>query len=121
MNLALNTPTLFITVIGLIAALLTTRWFTVRVCHWPPNTGYHIAAFLPLLMGAILFGLLPALFPHRSQAAFAYIVGAAFGIGFSLDLGRAPSRYSRVLGAVFLFLYALVLLASVFNLMLSQY
>jgi hypothetical protein len=116
MNAALNAPTLCITVIGLLAALVTTRWFTVQVCHWPPHTGDRIAAFLPLLMGIIIFWLLPTLFPHRTQADFADVVGAAFGIGFSLAIGRAQSRYSRILGALFLFIYGWVLIAMVVNL-----
>ena len=37
MNTALNTPTLCITIIGLLAALLTTRWFTVQVTKPPPQ------------------------------------------------------------------------------------
>ena len=119
MNTALNAPTILITVIGLLAALLTTRWFTVQVCHWPPNTGYRLAAFLPLLMGIILFWLLPAVFLHRNQVDFADLVGVAFGIGFSLALVRAPSRYSRPLGAIFLLIYGWLLLAFVLNMVVG--
>ena len=116
MNAALNAPTLFITAIGLIAALVTNRWFTVQICHWPANAGDHLAAFIPLFLGGIIFWGLPALFPHPDQTAFALVVGAAFGIGFSLALARSPSRYSRILGALFLCLYAWLLLAFIFHL-----
>jgi hypothetical protein len=100
----LKRPTLLIFGIGSLADLFTSRWFVVRMLHWPATAVYRIATFLPLLMGLVLFGLLPILQTRGDNVDFAVLIGAAFGIGFSLDNGRAPSRYSRILGAVFLLL-----------------
>ena len=113
MNTSLNAATLVIFGIGSLAALFTSRWFVVRLLHWPSTAIYRIAAFLPLLMGLVLIGLLPALQTRGYNVDFAVLIGAAFGIGFSLDNGRAPSRYSRFLGAIFLFLYCWVLIGGV--------
>ena len=66
-----------------------------------------------MLMGLVVFGLLPALQARGYNIDFAVLIGAAFGIGYSLDNGRAPSRYSRILGAIFLFLYGWVLISDV--------
>ena len=109
----LNAPCVLITALGLLGALFTSRWFVVRLLNWSPTVGYRIAAFLPLLMGLVIFGLLPALQTRGYNVDFAVVIGAAFGVGYSLDNGRAPSRYSRILGAIFLFLYGWVLIGGV--------
>jgi hypothetical protein len=113
MNTSLNAATLVIIGAGSLGVFFSSRWFVVRLFHWPASAVYRIAAFLPLLMGLVLIGLLPALQTRGYNVDFAVLVGAAFGIGFSLDNGRATSRYSRFLGAIFLFLYGWVLIGGV--------
>ena len=107
----LNAPTFAILGIGSLALLLTTRWFTVRVLHWPQTVRYRITAILPLLMGLILMGLLPALQTKGYKVDYAALICCAFGLAFSLGNILTPSRYSRILGAIFLLIYGYLLFA----------
>ena len=113
MNTALNAPTFVIFDLGSLAVFFTSKWFIVQLLHWPSTAVYRIAAFLPLLMGLVLIGLFPALQMRGYNVDFAVLIGAAFGIGFSLDNGRVPSRYSRILGAIFLFLFCWVFIGGI--------
>jgi hypothetical protein len=73
-----NTPSFLITALGLLGALFTSRQSVVRLLH------------RPLLVGLVTFGVLPALQTRGYSVNFAVVIGAAFGIGLSLDDGRAP-------------------------------
>ena len=104
-----DAPTFAVLAIGSLALLLTTRWFTVRVLHWPQTACHHIAAFLPLLMGLLFMGLLRAFERRGDKVDFAILISCAFGFALSLTNLLILSRYSRILGAVFLLIYGFLL------------
>lgn len=112
-----NAPAFAILGIGALALLFTTRWFTVRMLHWPETTRYRITAMLPVLMGSVLIGLLLASEQRRYSLALAALICSAFGALFSLVNIQTPSRYSRILGAVFLLIYAYLLFAFALGMM----
>jgi lysylphosphatidylglycerol synthetase-like protein (DUF2156 family) len=106
-----NAPTFMALAIGSLALLLTTRWFTARVLQLPQTVCYRITAILPLLMGLLLMGLLPAFERRGYKVNFAALMFCAFGFVLSLANLRIQSRYSRILSAVFLLIYGYALFA----------